>query len=104
MNTSEMSMTKSQERALEYAILKLVDGEVKRMGDTYRVKACRVEKIDYEIISLYMEFDNGKPGTFGYSFPTIAHLFVGKKGGYSTYEGIKRIEGRKALIFCSQKW
>ena len=103
-NTSEMEMTMSQERALEWAIVRLVNDEVVRMGGKYRVTKCEIKQFYFNKISLLMQFDNGKPGTMGFLSPTIAHLFVGKRGGYTaySYSGHKRIKGRKALT-CSNK-
>ncbi len=102
MITAQIEMTPKQEQKLESAILFLVHREVKKMTsrdtDAYRVKKIEIRQIKSGHIALFMQFDNGKPGTLGYNHFSYIHLFVGRRGGYSAYDqNANRVRGRKAL-------
>ena len=109
MITAQIEMTPKQEQKLESAILVLVHREVKKMNsrviDAYRVKEIEVRQIDSGHIALFMQFDNGKPGTLGYNQFSYIQLFVGRRGGYSAYDqNAKRVRGIKALYQIKRQY
>jgi len=102
--TLDLEMTPSQEKALEFAILKIWKNNQKT--GHRRIKTMNIEITYYGTIILYLSSDNNKPGTFGYAYPTYNHLFIGKKGGYTCYtrknttrKSVKK-NGWRALIYC----
>jgi hypothetical protein len=103
--TADMEMTPSQLDALEHAILRKMKDNA-RCGQ-YRLRSLEVSITDYGTVILSLETDNGKPGTFGYSWPSHHHLFIGRNGGYRCWRkskrakhGLKNVTGWRALIYC----
>lgn len=108
MGSAEMTMTPSQERALEYAVRCVFNSMSLRRAAGYQLRSLVLEADGRGGIWMSMTVDNGKPGTFGFAYPSNAHLHIGRMGGYRAYTYKKngktvRREGRDALIFCQMR-
>ena len=99
ITTADFDMTPSQENAIEYAILRKFN-DYKRCSDDPRIVEIEIAEQLFGTYSLVITMDNNKPGTLGYVYKTIHHLFIGRNGGYSCYHENKRIQGWRALIYC----
>lgn len=108
--TLDLAMTDSQEKAIQNGIIRIMFNERRYLRPGYKkvLRDLHITQLDHGSISVWMKIDNDKPGTFGHTYPTIRHFFVGKRGGYTCFSNDKkrknnktgRVTGWKALIYC----
>lgn len=97
----DLNLTASQDKALQDAIEHITYWDIyryKKDYPTYRLVNLTIDQTKYGDIWVSLQTDNGKPGTVGTLFPKTYFFKIGRRGGYSCYNGNqKKVTGNRAL-------